>query len=278
MLVVVMRYIVCFSGGHSSAIAAIETVRKVGKENVILLNHDISPEVEHEDIKRFKNEVAKYLDLPITYANIEDWETKTPLRVCREIGGFKFGTGSAMCTTYLKTKPFNEYLKNNYPVNKRDIQEDIRIIYGFDKEETNRIQRRIGVMLNMGYRCEFPLAFWNRTIENTEEIGINRPITYKLHRHANCIGCLKAGKQSWYLVYCKYPDIWNEAKETEETLGYSILKDVYLEDLEEKFSRMRCKGIIPSEKMGAQKFWSEVNKALPENEGQLSFLPCECSI
>lgn len=37
MLVVVMKYIVCFSGGHSSAIAAIECVRKAGKENVILL-------------------------------------------------------------------------------------------------------------------------------------------------------------------------------------------------------------------------------------------------
>lgn len=37
------KYIVCFSGGHSSAVAAIETVRKYGKEQVVLLNHDISP-------------------------------------------------------------------------------------------------------------------------------------------------------------------------------------------------------------------------------------------
>ena len=63
MLVVVMKYIVCFSGGHSSALCAIECVRKVGKENVVLLNHNISEEVEDKDIKRFKQEIADYLGI-----------------------------------------------------------------------------------------------------------------------------------------------------------------------------------------------------------------------
>ena len=56
----VEKAIVCFSGGHSSALAAIEAVRRYGKDKVILLNHDMSPKVEHEDIKRFKREVADY--------------------------------------------------------------------------------------------------------------------------------------------------------------------------------------------------------------------------
>ncbi len=55
-----MKHIVCFSGGHSSGIVAIEVVRKYGNDDVILLNHDISPTVEGEDIKRFKREVADY--------------------------------------------------------------------------------------------------------------------------------------------------------------------------------------------------------------------------
>ena len=55
-----MKYVVCYSGGHSSAIAAIETARRYGAENVILLNHDINPKVEDADIKRFKKEVADY--------------------------------------------------------------------------------------------------------------------------------------------------------------------------------------------------------------------------
>jgi hypothetical protein len=233
-----VKHIVCYSGGHSSALCAIEAVRKYGKENVILLNHNLSAKVEHEDIKRFKSEVAEYLGMEITYANMPGWETETPLSVCRKLGGFKFGNSPALCTYNLKTKPFHEWLNTNYPVKTGEIREDLSIIYGFDKGETIRIQRRIGILAAQGYKSDYPLALWkDRTIENTEEIGIKRPSTYELFRHANCIGCLKAGMQQWYLVYCLYPEIWKEALEAENEIGYSILKDTYLEELEPKFTK-----------------------------------------
>lgn len=271
-----MKYIVCYSGGHSSALVAIEAVRKFGKENVILLNHNISEEVEHKDIKRFKDEIAKYLGLEITYANMEGWEYKTPLRVCKELGGFKFGNSPILCTTKLKTEPFNKWLKENYPVQKGKIREDITILYGFDANEKARIQRRSSILGQQGYKTDYPLAFWDRTIEATEEIGIKRPVVYELHRHANCIGCLKAGMQSWYLVYCLYPKLWKEAVETENDIGYSILKDKFLEELEPKFAQMKCQGILPSEKINPQRFWAKVEKEL-QIYGQISWLPCECS-
>lgn len=271
-----MKYLVCYSGGHSSALVAIEAVRKYGKENVILLNHNISPEVEHKDIKRFKQEIADYLGLEITYANIENWESKTPLKVCRELGGFKFGTSPILCTTKLKTEPFQKYLKENFPVGKGKTREDLTILYGFDKEEKARIQRRSTILAAQGYKTDYPLAYWKRTIENTEEIGIKRPVVYDLHRHANCIGCLKAGMQSWYLVFCLYPELWKEAIETEKEIGYSILKDKFLDELEPKFKQMRCQGIVPTEKINAKAFWSKVEKEL-QIFGQVSWFPCECS-
>lgn len=269
------KYVVCFSGGHSSALAAIEAVRKVGKENVILLNHDISIEVEDRDIKRFKQEVADYLRLQITYANMDGWETKTPLRICREIGAFKVGNGTALCTNRLKTEPFYKWLNENYPSKPFNPREDIILLYGFDKTETKRIQRRVGIMLSKGYKTDFPLAFWNRTIFNTEEVGIKRPKTYEIFKHANCKGCLKAGKQQWYIVYCLYPWLWEEAKETENQIGHSILKDVFLEDLEPKFAKMKCKGIEPGEKMKPQTFWAMVKREIQDESCEL---PCECAI
>lgn len=271
-----MKYVVCYSGGHSSALVAIEAVRKAGKQNVILLNHDISPEVEHEDIKRFKNQVAEYLGLEITYANMEGWETKTPLRVCRELGGFKFNNSPVLCTYHLKTLPFEKWLKENYPVKQGEINEEIKILYGFDMDEKARIQRRSNILGMKGYRTDYPLALWERTIEKTEDIGIKRPITYELHRHANCIGCLKAGMQSWYLVYCLYPELWKEAIETEEEIGYSILKDRFLIELDQKFEQMKCQGMEPTEKISPQKFWANVEKEL-QLIGQISWLPCDCS-
>ena len=106
-----VKYVVCYSGGHSSALVSLEAVKRHGKGNVILLNHDISDEVEDKDIKRFKIEVANYLGLNITYAIMEGWQHKTPLRVCRELGGFKFGNGPILCTTKLKTEPFHKWIK-----------------------------------------------------------------------------------------------------------------------------------------------------------------------
>nr|WP_302596970.1 hypothetical protein [uncultured Cellulosilyticum sp.] len=268
-----MKYIVCFSGGHSSALVAVEAVRRAGKNNVILLNHNISPEVEHEDIKRFKQEVADYLEIPITYANMDGWEHLTPLRICKQLGGFKFGNSPVLCTYNLKTKPFYKWLHENYPTTPGYPRKDIRILYGFDKNEQNRINRRVGIMFKEGYCTDYPLAYWKRTIQNIEEIGIKRPCTYERFRHANCIGCLKAGKQQWYIVYCLYPEIWQEAKDTEAYLGYSILKDTFLEELEPQFAKMRCRGIVPGEGISAQKFWADVRKELSNDDER----PCECS-
>lgn len=70
-----MKHIVCYSGGHSSALVAVEVSRKYGAENVVLLNHDIHESVENPGIKKFKKEVSEYLGIPITYANHPNFDT-----------------------------------------------------------------------------------------------------------------------------------------------------------------------------------------------------------
>jgi hypothetical protein len=270
-----MRKVVCFSGGHSSALAAIETVRKYGKENVILLNHDISSEVEHQDIKRFKHEVADYLDIPITHANMENFEELTPLRVCKKKGIFGTQPGQTICTYYLKTKPFHDWLKANFPADIDHINKDVDIVYGFDAFERDRIQRRSGIMATKGYKCEFPLMSNKRTILNTEEVGIKRPSTYRIFKHANCIGCLKAGQQHWYVVYCLRPDIFQEAMETEKEIGQSIIKDVFLDELIPKFEETKRKNICPNDIENSASFWARVEREIP---GQITMFPCDCAV
>lgn len=270
-----MKYVVCYSGGHSSALTAIEAVRRYGKENVILLNHNISSEVEHEDIKRFKQEVADYLGLPITYANMDGYEELTPIRVVLKIGAFQARAGQALCTYNLKTKPFHEWLKENYPASIDNVNQDIKIMYGFDASEIQRVNRRVGILATQGYLCEFPLLWKDRTIHNTEEVGIDRPKTYKIFHHANCIGCLKAGRQHWYVVYCLRNDIFQEAMKAEDAIGFSIIKDIYLRDLIDKFEEMKAKQICPNDIENQATFWARVNSILPE---QTTFLPCDCAV
>lgn len=269
------KAVVCYSGGHSSALAAIEAARKFGSENVILLNHDISTRVEREDIKRFKKEVAEYLGIAITYANMDNHEEKTPLAISRDKKAFNGANGYKFCTHYLKTRPFQMWLLDNYPASGCATCKDIVILYGFDSNEPERIQRRAQILGAMGYETDFPLALWKRTITNTEEVGIAKPSTYNIYKHANCIGCLKAGKQHWYCVYCLRPDIWAEARAAEDEIGYSIIKGAFLKDLEPQFKEMReVKGICPTDKGNSAAFWAMVKKTIPE---QLNLFPCDCA-
>ena len=107
------RHVVCFSGGHSSALVAIEVVRRYGREGVVLLNHDISAAVEDADINRFKCEVADYIGIPITYASFCDQSGKIPdqFDVCVAEKAFKTGHDKVLCTDRLKTRPFGEWPK-----------------------------------------------------------------------------------------------------------------------------------------------------------------------
>ena len=278
-----MKRIICYSGGHSSAIVAIEVARKYPNDEIILLNHDINPNVESADIKRFKREVAEYLNLPVTYANYEGIQNCEELPdqfdVSIKIKGFKFGNGTELCTYNLKTKPFYAWLKSNC-----DTANTV-IYYGFDANEMHRVQRRSSILAKDGWKTDFPIALWkkeDRTITQTMQIGIARPMQYDTFKHANCSGCLKAGKQHWYVVYCVRRDLWEKAKRTEEALDHSIIKGVYLDELEEQFEQMRQAGVPANEHINANTFWSQVKKsnldgfAFFDYEEEANTKPCEC--
>ena len=265
-----IKHIVCYSGGHSSAMVAIEVAKRYGIENLVLLNHDINPRTEEADIKRFKQEISDYLGVPITYANHLEWSTKDQFDVVIDAKAFKVGKGTALCTHRLKTEPFERWLKTNVP------DKNAIIYYGFDKNEMHRVQRRIGALAMMGYKSDYPLALWDRTITSTKEIGIEPPNTYSVWKHANCTGCLKAGKQHWYLVYLNRPDLFLKGKEAEDKIGYSIMKDDYLEDLEPLFKQLKDMGVTTTEHEDGRTFFARVRKILPPDETDNK--PCECFV
>ncbi len=262
------KLVVCYSGGHSSGLCAINAVKKYGKENVILLNHDINPSIEEPDIKRFKNEVAEYLGLEITYANHDSWDKATPVSVCVDAKAWKVDRGSILCTNRLKTEPFYRWLRENDPDKKNTY------IYGFDttKRELERAQRRAQRMGVEGFKTDFPLIRWNLAITSTKDIGIDPPLVYGKFKHANCTGCLKAGWLHWYIVYCERPDIWKEAVEGEDLIDYSIHRDFYLYEKEELFSKMKKLGIEGNEHINSNKFWSDTKKCLTKYESELDEL------
>jgi len=279
-----MKHIVLFSGGHSSARVGVAVVRRFGPADTVFVNHDIHPGVEDPDIKRFKREVAAYCGVPITYANHPLWDRMDPLDVVLFAGAFKGANGHVLCTNRLKSAPFQEWLEANAD------PADSCLYYGFDASETDRIQRRIGILGAAGWRTDYPLARsaeWGEfTIGSTEEIGIRPPLTYGRFKHANCVGCLKAGRQHWYVVFCERPDIWRRAKAAEDEIGYTILRDTSLAELEPLFTQMQRAEVEPTERVHHSAFWSAAKKAvraLPVLAAMCSpdavdERPCECVV
>jgi len=104
-------------------------------------------------------------------------------------------------------------------------------------------------------------------------------MTYSTFKHANCVGCIKAGKQHWYCVFVTRKDIWEKAKKAEEEIGHSIMAKEYLKELKSEFEKMENSGILPTEHIEPAAFWAMVRKRLT---GQLIFdfdenlKPCEC--
>jgi hypothetical protein len=276
-----MKHIVCFSGGHSSALVAIEVVRRYTSQDVVLLNHDINGWVEDEDIKRFKREVAAHLNLPIIYANYKGMETPPDqFKICVDGAAFKVRHDAVLCTSRLKTEPFTAWLAEHAPPGTATIY------YGFDANETARIQRRASILGAKGYATAFPLAHWQRTIQSTNEIGVAPPLSYGVWKHANCIGCIKGRKQHWYAVYVHRPDVWAKAKWAEDQIGYSIQPEIYLDDLEVTFQAMKDAGVVATEHVKPARFWVDAKRLVKgktlEKVSQCEVSdtnakPCECT-
>jgi len=268
------RYVVLYSGGHSSALAAVEVVRRYGTAGVVLLNHDLHPRAEDGDVKRFKAEVAAKLGLQITYASHDRWDEVDQFDVVEEAGAFKGANGHVLCTHHLKTKPFGRWLAANSPPGTATL------VYGFDASESDRIRRRASILAAQGYETAFPLAHWRRTIQSTREIGVEPPLTYGRFKHANCAGCLKAGRQHWFVVYATRPDVWERAKLSEDRIGHTIINGVSLAELEPVFASMIRAGVEPTERVPQQAFWADAKRrvhllTVPEEE-EKDVRPCEC--
>lgn len=285
-----MDRVICFSGGHSSAIVAIHVAKTYPDDNIILLNHDINPKYEAKDIKRFKKEVADYLGLPITYASIngitDPNKIPSQFEVCIKANAITdFRTSQALCTNRLKTEPFLAYLGHNFALYDTlfETQKDVICYYGFDVDEPDRITRRSSIMGAIGYKTAYPIAFEDVAIQNTNEIGITPPDTYRIFLHANCIGCLKAGLLHWYVVYVLYPDIYQEGIDMEEQIDFTIhtvtrkkvSSPITLKELAIIYESMKNEGFEATEHQSAKKFGYQL-KIRQITECNIN-KPCECT-
>lgn len=186
---------------------------------------------QHPDSMRFIKDCEKVLGKEIEilkspYGNVEN--------CIRTLGVLKMPYGFSPCTNWLKKRVRKEweYAHKEY---------DITYVWGFDCNEKHRADRLLETMIE--FEHSFPLI--ERNLDKTDAhgmcnaLGIKRPVMYDMgYNNNNCIGCIKGGMGYWNKIRVDFPEVFNSRAKLERDIGYSILKDCFLDELDENRGRM----------------------------------------
>lgn len=226
-------HIVYFNGGHRSGHTALEVAARFGVENLVLLAPNLPKHSEHEDVRRFRAEVAQHLQVALTYVSPGIGADQFDVALNSLIPGRRF-----QCATGLKRDPLRDWLKKSASPG-HDV-----VYFGFDRGQRRRIQRRSCDLGLRGFHTDYPLALWDPlTYTSTSDVGIDPP-TYD----ARCIGCLRSDSAHWYQVFKEHGKVWKRAKSFEDKVDEAILPHVFLEEIEADFEELhRLDGTLVSD-------------------------------
>ena len=226
------RIVVGFSGGVTSAWCAGWALGKFPREEVILLWHDTK--AEDEDTYRFLHEMADALKMPITERSLgisldELFERENMM--ASEHFGF--------CSIMMKQEPGIKYIHELQAAGATEIV----MVRGYSANEPKRVQRAtaMGWMLSTlwcNVAVRFPLI--EEKVDKQQcadwcncEMSVPIPAMYSWSSHANCVGCVKGGKEYWLAVKENRPDVFEHRKQQEKRFGHQMFSGyVSLEDLE----------------------------------------------
>ena len=213
-----MNRVLCwFSCGDASAVSAKLAIDKYGGRCEVLYCDTFA--YEHEDNKRFFNDVQAWLGVEIKILRSEKF---TDIYDVFEKTRFLRSKQGARCTTELKKNVRKAY----------QTVDDLHI-FGFTTEEKHRVDRFYKE--NPDIRAEFPLLDNNITKSECHKIirhaSIELPSMYKLGYHNNnCIGCVKGKKGYWNKIRVDFPEAFDRMAKLERSLNFSLC-DVFLDEL-----------------------------------------------
>ena len=206
--------VVWFSCGAASAVAAKLTLDKFGtKYNVIIANTPVTE--EHPDNIRFKEDVSKWLGVPIIEIRNKE-RSSSCVDIWKEDG--------IMST--IKYAPCTKVIKKQARYNFEE-QTDIYLnVLGFTVEE---IDRHLRFVVNERYN-HLPILIANgytkqMCFEYLQKEGIKLPEAYKYYPNANCIGCVKASSPTyWNKVRKHHPEVFEERAKQSRELNCKLVK------------------------------------------------------
>lgn len=242
------RVVVGFSGGVTSAWCAGWALRTFPREEVVLLWHDTKE--EHPDTYRFLREMSAALDVPIT----ERSDGRSVTQVFRD-EGFLGNNQNAMCSRILKAEQGGKHLHELKAEGFSVIK-----VFGYSRREPDRIHRMLGYALRDGFEARFPVLEENLPKQACADwclsMGVRPSEMYEWSDHANCVGCVKGGKEYWLAVHRHHPDVFAQRAALESEFGdnsiirggdreHPLLRDLVQIGLKRKVNRREAIKIGP---------------------------------
>ena len=186
---------------------------------------------QHPDSMRFIKDCEKFLGKPV---EILKSEFASVDNIIKATGVIKAPSGYAPCTAVLKKDVRRDWEREH-------ADYDITYVWGMDCDEKHRADRICETM--DAFNHEFPLIEKSLTKQEAhgicEQLGIKRPLMYDLgYNNNNCIGCVKGGMGYWNKIRADFPAVFESRSKLEREIGYSILKQCYLDELEPDRGRM----------------------------------------
>lgn len=213
-----------FSGGVTSAWAAMWALREYPRDEVVWLFHDTKE--EDVDTYRFIREFSSVAGFPIT----EQSDGRSVTQVFEDEGAIA-NNRMAFCSRILKANQRDIYFKKL----RAEGATEIVNVLGFSSVEWQRVQRATARAEQAGYSVRFPLIEEGVTKQQAADMclqmGVPPPEMYRWSEHANCVGCVRGGKAYWLKVKDNRPLIFAQRSALERQYGHTILKDTTLVQL-----------------------------------------------
>lgn len=215
-----------FSAGVSSAVAT-KIALKQHPDMKIFYQHIDDQE---SDTLRFVKDCEKWFGVEI---EIQRSQYKSVDEACRAAAFIRDPQRGAACTRLLKRRVRMDW-EQKHPG-------EHLYIWGLDATETGRAygdKTHTGIVEVMPeHSHRFPLiegGLDKATVHGMlSQAGIRRPEMYwKGFPNNNCVGCVKGGMGYWQEIKNQFPDTFRSRCKMERDIGFSCLKECYLDELE----------------------------------------------
>jgi len=224
-----MKYIVSFSGGKDSTAMLLMMIEKNMQIDEIIF---CDTGMEFPAMYKHINKVEKYIGRKIMTVKAEH-SFEYYLNYVKKVKGKHKGkrgygwTGHIFrwCTSMLKVKPFNKYLKNAEHI----------LYLGIATDEQERLRRKE----NKKIHYKFPLNEWGiserRALEYCYDRGFDWNGLYEKFRRVSCWCCPLQRIGELKTLYNEFPKLWKELKRLDKLSYRKFKSDWSVEDLEKRF-------------------------------------------